>query len=172
MGVGVTRQKKSLEEDDAGVPDHWRAAENRQHHLRDHGLDHEHQERAQEGVVANSGTTSGHDSRSTRDTNDPGYPARGLGSMADRAIESRTAREIPRRCTCSPKRRIEVREQAFERNEVCNSRLHLGSAARLDDAQPFGFRLPAAEPPTSPLPTSGKRRRQRRTEPRVATTLR
>jgi hypothetical protein len=48
VGVRVARQKQHLEEDDAGVPDHWRAAENRQHHFRDHGLDHEHQERAEE----------------------------------------------------------------------------------------------------------------------------
>ena len=44
--VCVSRQQRDLEEDHAGIPDHRRAAKQRQHHLGDHRLNEEQQERA------------------------------------------------------------------------------------------------------------------------------
>ena len=48
MGVNVSAQERRLVEDERGVPDARRAPQQRQRHPREHGLDEEEQEGAQE----------------------------------------------------------------------------------------------------------------------------
>ena len=115
--VQIAEQQRALEEDQAGVPDGRRAAEQGQHHPGEHRLDHEEERRRDEHGGGEQGEAdacrrgvAGHDCHTPRRRAGASCP-RPRRATSSRTSSPRAGRLRPRRC-CRPRRRRRLRPPA------------------------------------------------------------